>query len=380
MDGEIRREWFEKDYYRTLGVPKNASAADVKKAYRKLAQKHHPDANPGNEEAEERFKEISQAYDVLGDPEKRKQYDQVREMAASGFGGFGTPGGGRQGGRRVRVDGFPFGGEGFGEGFGDLGDLFGMFTGRGRAARPAKGADLETDVTLSFEEAMQGRTVPLRIQGPASCPTCRGSGARPGTSPEICPQCSGTGTVAEDQGFFSFARTCPRCGGAGHVLPDPCPACGGSGSVRATREISVRVPPGVRDGQRIRVRGRGEPGSAGSRPGDLYVRVRVSPHDVFGRKDTDLTLEVPVSYPDAALGANVQIPTLNGPVTLKIPPGTPPGKTFRVKGKGAPKPRGGAGDLLVTVNVDVPKDLSREEKELLSRLRELRSSSRRVRT
>jgi molecular chaperone DnaJ len=384
VNGDIKREWFEKDYYQTLGVPKNASAADIKKAYRKLAQKFHPDANPGNKDAEERFKEVSGAYDVLGDQEKRTSYDQVRDMAASGVGpggvgGFGGAGGwpGAGTGGRVRVEDL-FGGQG--ADVGDLGDLFGgLFGGRGgRGRRGAgrRGADLETEVRISFEESIEGVTVPLRIQGPAACPTCGGSGAEPGTSPEICPQCSGTGTVAQNQGPFSFARPCPRCGGSGRIVEHPCHTCGGSGSVRRAREFSVKVPPGVKDGARIRVAGRGEHGSAGGGAGDLYVRVRVRPHAVFGRKDADLTVELPVTFAEAALGANVQVPTLNGPVTLKVPAGTASGKTFRVRGKGAPRPKkGGNGDLLVTVRVEVPSKLSKEQREVLRRLQAVEGES-----
>ena len=385
MNGDIRQEWFEKDYYKTLGVPKNASASEVKKAYRRLAQKWHPDANRGNKEAEERFKEISAAYDVLGDSEKRQQYDRVRDMAASGFGGFrGAPGGARTRGGAGRVDGFPFGGEGFG-GFadvGDLGDLFDVFGGRGgrtRTRQTARGADLQAEIRVDFEDALRGVTVPLRIQGPAQCPVCKGTGAEPGTAPDVCPQCQGTGTVAENQGFFSMSRSCPRCGGTGQIIEHPCKRCRGSGSVRATREFSVRVPPGVKDGGRIRVRARGEAGPPGSRPGDLFVIVRVAPHPLYGRRDSDLTIQVPVTFAEAALGANLRVPTLNGPVTLKIPAGTASGKTFRVRGKGAPKAKGGAGDLLVTVQVDVPQKLSKEEKELLSRLQEVQRESPRKR-
>jgi molecular chaperone DnaJ len=384
MNGEIRQEWFEKDYYKTLGVPKNASAADVKKAYRRLAQKWHPDANRGNKEAEERFKEISAAYDVLGDQEKRQQYDRVRDMAASGFGGFGgAPGGARTRAGTGRADGFPFGTEGFGfADIGDLGDLFGAFGGRGRRARtrqPTRGADLQTEIRVGFEDAVRGVTVPLRIQGPAQCPVCKGSGAEPGTAPDVCPQCQGTGTVAENQGFFSMSRSCPRCGGTGQIIEHPCKRCRGSGSVQTTREFSVRVPPGVKDGQRIRVRARGEAGPPGSKPGDLFVVVRVAPHPLFGRRESDLTIQVPVTYAEAALGANLRVPTLNGAVTLKVPAGTASGKTFRIRGKGAPKSKGGAGDLLVTVQVDVPQKLSKEEKELLSKLREVQRESPRKR-
>jgi molecular chaperone DnaJ len=378
MNGEIRREWFEKDYYQALGVPKNATPAEIKKAYRKLAQRFHPDANPGNKEAEERFKEISAAHDVLSDAEKRKQYDQVREMASAGFAGYGPAG---TGGRRVRAEGFPFDVEGFG----DLGDLFSVFSGRGaggsaRGRQRVQGADLEAEVQISFDEAMNGTTVPLRIQGPAPCVDCGGTGAEPGTSPKQCPACGGTGSVAVNQGFFSMSRPCPECRGSGRIVEHPCKTCGGSGSVRRTREFSVRIQPGAKDGQRIRVSGRGEPGSAGTTPGDLFVRVRVRPHPLFGRKDSDLTLELPITYAEAALGANLRVPTLNGSVTLKVPPGTASGKTFRIRGKGAPRPRkGGNGDLLVTVKVDVPAKLSREEKDLLMQLREIQRESPRKR-
>ena len=366
MNGDVRREWFEKDYYQVLGVPKNASAAEIKKAYRKLAQQHHPDANPGNPAAEDRFKEVSAAYDVIGDQDKRTQYDRVREMGASGFGGgAGGPGG------------FPGGGVRFEDvDIGDLGDLFGgIFGGRGRArARSSRGADLETEVAVPFEDAIAGTTVPVRIQGPAPCETCRGTGAAPGTSPVTCARCGGAGQVAVEQGPFQIAQTCPVCHGAGRIVETPCPTCGGSGSRRRTRSFQVKVPAGVRDGARIRLAGRGEPGQAGGQPGDLFVRVRVRPHAFFGRQGNDLTVALPVTYAEAALGANVQVPTLNGPVTMKVPGGTPNGKTFRLKGKGAPR-RGGRGDLLVTVEVEVPRKLSKPEKELLKQLSEIDTES-----
>jgi molecular chaperone DnaJ len=374
MNGDVRREWFEKDYYKTLGVAKNASAPEIKKAYRKLAQENHPDRNRGDKESEERFKEISSAYDVLGDEEKRKSYDQVRDMASSGY-GAGFPGGGFPGGQRVRVDGFNV------EDLGDLGDIFGGLFGRrggrsrgGRADAGSRGNDLETDVRISFDDAMRGTTVPVKIRGAAPCATCGGSGAEPGTSPVTCPQCGGSGSVAVDQGMFQFAQTCPTCAGAGRIVEHPCRTCRGSGSVHRTREFSVKVPAGVKDGQRIRVSGRGEAGGAGRSAGDLYVRVKVAPHPIFGRREADLTLDLPVSFAEAALGSNVQVPTLNGPVTLKIPAGTANGRTFRVRGRGAPK-KSGHGDLLVTVNVEVPQRLSKEEKELLSRLRDAQKES-----
>jgi len=376
MNGEVRREWLEKDYYKVLGVPKNASAAEIKKAYRKLAQRHHPDANPGNREAEERFKEVSVAYDVLGDAEKRKSYNQVRDVVGAGgyrAGPGGFPGGG--GGARVRVEDL----FGEGAGFGDLGDLFSVFTGgrggrtSGSAGQP-RGADLETEVRISFEEAMSGTTVPVKVRAPVPCPTCGGSGAEPGTSPLTCPECGGTGQSVVNQGFFQMAQTCRRCGGTGRIVEHPCKTCRGSGVTQKAREFQVRVPAGVKDGARIRLSGRGEAGRSGSRAGDLYVRVRVAPHPVFGRKDSDLTVELPVTYPEAALGANVAVPTLNGPVTLKVPAGTASGRTFRIRGKGVPK-KGGRGDLLVTVKVDVPHKLSREEKSLLRELKETQTQS-----
>ena len=370
MNGDVRREWFDKDYYKVLGVAKNASAAEIKKAYRKLAQQHHPDANPGDTQAEDRFKEISAANDVLGDEDKRKQYDQVRDMAASGFGSGGSPGGGGGFG-----GGFP-GGVRF-EDLGDLGDLFGGLFGGGRrggGAGPARGADLETTLTVAFDDAMTGTTMPVRISGPAPCETCHGSGAAPGTSPTTCPRCGGSGAVAVNQGLFQMSQPCPVCHGSGRVVQTPCPTCGGTGSRRRTRSFQVKVPAGVKDGARIRLAGRGEPGAAGAQAGDLYVRVRVQPHAFFGRSGHDLTVELPVTYAEAALGADVRVPTLNGPVTMKVPAGTPNGKTFRLKGKGAPK-RGGHGDLLVTTRIEVPRKLTKPERELLKQLQQTEKES-----
>jgi molecular chaperone DnaJ len=369
---EVRREWFEKDYYGVLGVPKNASSSEIKKAYRKLAQRYHPDANPGDADAEDRFKEISAAYDVLGDEERRTSYDRVREMGASGFGGFGPGGAGAAG-----PGGWP-GGAGGAQyvNVEDIGDLFGgLFGGGGRGrvraqARPQRGADLETDVRVSFDEAMRGTTVPVKITGPAVCRTCHGSGAAPGTSPITCPECGGSGEIAVNQGFFSMAQPCRRCRATGRIVETPCPTCKGGGSVSRTRTFQVKIPAGVKNGARIKLAGRGEPGPAGGGPGDLFVRVNVAQHHVFGRKGDNLTITLPVSFPEAALGANVQVPTLNGPVTLKVPAGTPSGKTFRIKGKGAPKAKGGQGDLLVTTLVDVPGKLSKQQKELLRQLQD----------
>jgi molecular chaperone DnaJ len=367
---ELRREWFEKDYYAVLGVPKNATHDEIKKAYRKLAQQHHPDANAGNPAAEEKFKEISAAYDVIGDESKRASYDRAREMGAAGFGG-GFPGGAGAG-AGYPGGGFP-GGVRFEEADFDLGDLlggmFGGARGGGGRTRQRRGADLETAVTLSFGDAMAGVTVPVKLTGPAPCSTCGGSGAAPGTQPVTCATCGGAGQIAVNQGLFSMAQTCPTCHGTGRTIPTPCPTCGGTGVQRRTRTIQVKIPAGVKDGARIKLAGKGEPGGAGGAAGDLYVDVHVQQDTVFGRKGDDLTVEVPVTFPEAALGAHVEVPTLDGTVTLKVPAGTPTGKTFRVKGRGAPR-RNGRGDLLATVVVDVPHKLSREQRKLVEDLQE----------
>jgi molecular chaperone DnaJ len=355
----------EKDYYAVLGVARNASQADIKKTYRKLAQQHHPDSTKGDKAAEERFKEISAAYDVLGDEAKRTEYDRVRDMASSGFRFGGGPGGG--GGFRFE--------DVQGADVGDLfGDLFGAgdFTGGGRTGtRARRGADLAAQVEISFEDAMEGTTASLQITGNAPCTTCAGSGAKPGTQPVTCAECGGTGSVSVNQGFFSMARPCPRCGGRGTTIQDPCPTCAGRGSTPSTRTLKARVPAGVEDGARIRIAGRGEAGGPGAPPGDLYMTVHVRPHKHFGRKGSDLTLQLPVTFPEAALGAQVKVPTLNGPVTLKVPAGTRNGRTFRVRGKGAKRRGGGTGDLLVTVSVEVPSRVSKKERELLEQLREV---------
>ncbi|MBI4261061.1 MAG: molecular chaperone DnaJ, partial [Actinobacteria bacterium] len=314
------------------------------------------------------------------------QYDRVREMASSGFGRFGgfpgTGGPGTGGPGRVRVEGAPFDFGGRAGDVGDLGDLFsGLFGGRGARGptQPARGADLETEVRVSFEDAMAGTTMPVQIRGPAPCQRCRGSGAEPGTPVATCPRCAGTGTETVNQGLFQMTRTCGNCRGSGRIVEKPCRDCAGSGVRHTTRRLQVKVPAGVQDGARIRLAGRGEPGGPGGRPGDLYVVVRVRPHALFGRRGADLTLELPVTYSEAALGAHVEVPTLNGAVTLKIPAGTAPGRTFRLRGKGAPRTRGGHGDLLVTVRVHVPQKLSREERDLLEKLQEAQKESPRAR-
>ena len=353
-----QREWFEKDYYATLGVPKDATAKDVTRAYRKLARDLHPDANPGDAAAEARFKEVSAAYDVIGDEERRAEYDQVRAMGPVGGsmgGGFGGPGG--------FSAGFP-GGAGF-----DLGDLFGgLFGGQGGGGHGGRrGADLETRLTLSFVEAVEGVTTSVHLVSDAACSTCGGNGARPGTRPTTCSACAGRGVQADDQGPFSFSRPCGSCGGRGQQVDDPCGACRGSGSERRPREVKVRIPAGVDDGQRIRLKGRGEPGRGGPN-GDLFVVVSVEPHARFGRRGDHLTVGVSITYPQAVLGAEVQVPTLDGgTVTLKVPAGTRSGQAFRIRGRGIPA-KWGSGDLLATVEVHVPAEPTDAERAAVEAL------------
>ncbi|WP_310962000.1 molecular chaperone DnaJ [Nocardioides terrisoli] len=355
-------DWANKDFYKVLGVAKDADAATIKKAYRKLARANHPDGHPGDTAAEERFKEVAEAYDVLGDAAKRKQYDEMRSMFASGGfpggfpGGFGGPstGSGTGAGRP--------GGQGF-----DIGDLFGdLFGGRGggfggraRAPRPSRGADLETETTLSFTDAIDGTTIALRLSSDAPCPTCSGTGGKPGTRPHICPECEGSGMVVSSVGgAFSMNETCPVCHGRQLVYDEACPTCHGSGRGTSDRTIQARIPAGVKDGQRIRLKGKGAAGDQGGPNGDLFVTVRVRPHKLFGRKGDSLTLDVPVSFDEAALGAEIKVPTLGGsPVTLRVPPGTPNGRVMRVRGRGVPRRDGTRGDLLVTIDVQVPATL-----------------------
>jgi molecular chaperone DnaJ len=362
------RDYVEKDYYAALGVPKDAPAADIKKAYRKLARQYHPDANSGDAGAEEKFKEISEAYDVLSDTTKRKEYDEARSLFGSG--GFRMPPGGGFGGPgNVQFDlSDLFGGAAAGGG-GGLGDLLGgLFGGGGRRgpAGPRRGADVEAEVTVSFTDAADGVTLPLSLSGPHVCPTCAGSGAKPGTQPHACPNCSGTGMTSRNQGGFAFAEPCRNCRGSGRLIDDPCATCGGTGQAITTRTLKARIPAGVADGQRIRLKGKGEPGNHGGPAGDLYVTVHVAKHDLFGRKGNNLTLTVPVTFTEAALGATVKVPTLDGgAVSMKIPAGTPSGKVLRVRGKGVSKRDGSHGDLLVTVEVAVPQKLSDEAREAL---------------
>ena len=365
MSEGIRADWAQKDFYAVLGVAKDASATDIKKAYRKLARDNHPDSNPGDTAKHERFKQVAEAYDVVGDPEKRAKYDEVRAAYASGGfgGGFGGGGFGGQGG----PGGFDLSDllrdRGAGGGFGDMfGDLFGGRRQQQRAARPQRGGDVETNATIGFTEAMEGVTISLRLSSDTACPDCNGTGGKPGTKPHICPECEGAGFVVSSVGgAFSMNETCPACGGRQLVYDEPCPTCHGSGLGRSSRTIQARIPAGVKNGQKIRLKGKGQPGPNGGPAGDLFVIVTVRPHRVFSRKGDNLALDVPVSFDEAALGAEVKIPTLGGaPVTLKLPAGTPNGRTFRVRGKGATKKDGTKGDLLATVEVQVPAHLSSE--------------------
>lgn len=360
-------EYLEKDFYAILGVTEDASASDVKKAYRKLAQQLHPDANPGDKTAEERFKEVGRAYSVLSDPKKRSEYDEARRLVRSGgFGGFGGfPGGsGGYGNQRVRVEDLGDLGD-----LGGLGGLFGNLFGGGRNQQRAarRGRDVESEVTLGFEEAVRGATIPLQLRGPAACHTCHGTGAQPGTLPRHCPTCQGRGTVTRDQGLFGLSSPCPTCQGRGSVIDHPCATCDGRGTEVRTRELRVRVPAGVSDGATIRLKGQGEPGATNAPAGDLIVKVHVTPHPLFGRRGQDLTMTVPVTFAEAALGTELTVPTLDGHVTLKVPAGTQNGRTFRVKGRGVQGNGRGkqSGDMLVTVQVAVPEKLSRKERDLL---------------
>jgi molecular chaperone DnaJ len=365
------KDYIEKDYYLALGVAKDASAAEIKKAYRKLARELHPDKNPGDAKSEARFKEVSEAYDVLSDDTKRKEYDEARSLFGSGaFRGGGFPGGGAGGSTFDMSDIFGTSGAGAG----NLGDLFGgLFGGasgntrtRTRSAGPMRGQDVNADVNLGFDEAVHGATLPLRLSGPATCKTCHGNGARPGTSPRRCPTCGGSGMVSYNQGAFGFSEPCRDCRGSGQIVDDPCPDCGGTGVTTQTRTITVRVPAGVRDGAKLRIPGKGTPGDRGGPAGDLFVTVHVGAHELFGRSGDDLTITVPITFPEAALGTTLQVPTLDGSVRVKIPAGTPPGRTLRVRGRGVVK-KSGAGDLLVTVEVAVPQKLNSEAHEALEK-------------
>jgi molecular chaperone DnaJ len=354
------------DYYKLLGVGKNASDEEIKKAYRKLARKYHPDRNAGDKQAEERFKQISQANDILSDPDKRKAYDR----GTGPLGGFGMPGG--------------FDPSSFGGGFSDiLSNLFGGAAGgpgtatggrtaggvRGGRARQARGRDLETEVSLSFDQAVSGAQVPLAVPTSQPCPTCNGSGAKPGTTPKVCPVCNGRGVEAQSQGIFSMSQPCSNCHGSGTIIEDPCPTCDGSGAQRSVRRMRVNIPAGVRNGSRIRLPGKGEPGMRGAEPGDLYVITRVAESPVFTRNGENLEVEVPLTIPEAMRGAVIEVPTLNGSKRLRVAPGTKHGTVQRLRGEGPARLGGkGQGDIHYRFVIDVPAVMTPEQSAAVDRL------------
>jgi len=370
------KDWIEKDYYKVLGVSKDASADQIKKSYRTLAKQFHPDANANNAAAEAKFKEVGEAYEVLSDDKKRKEYDEARSLFGSGgfrFPGSGGGGGGSRGGGAQSFNMDDLLGRGAGAQGGGMGDVFGGLFNRGgrqqqRAAR--RGADAESEVTLSFSEALDGVTLPLRLSGEGPCDACRGTGAKAGTMPRMCPTCQGTGSESRNAGGFAFAEPCRECRGRGLVVDDPCAVCHGNGRARSSRTVQARIPAGVKDLSRIRLKGKGTPGENGGPAGDLFITVHVTPHALFGRAGDNLTLALPVTFEEAALGSEVKVPTVGGgSVTLKVPPGTQNGRTFRVKGKGVTRKDGTRGDQLVTVEVAVPQKLSSEAREALEAYR-----------
>jgi len=361
----VNKDWLEKDFYAILGVSKDSSPDEIKKKYRKLARELHPDKNPGDAKAEERFKQVSEAYDVLSDEAKHKEYDEARSLFANGgyrSGGFG----GRQGaGAQYNTnmeDLFGDSNSGFGE---FLGGIFNR--GRtGRSPQPRRGGDLESELTLSFDDALDGVTVPLRLSTEAACKTCHGTGAKPGTVPRVCPACEGAGQTARNAGGFAFAEPCTVCRGRGVFIDEPCSVCRGSGRGLSTRTVQARIPAGVKDGSRIRLKGKGAPGERGGPHGDLFVVVHITGHPIFVRKGDNITLTVPVTFVEAALGGQISVPVpRGGSVTLRVPAGTTTGRTFRVRDKGILRGDGTHGDVLVMVEVAVPQQLSDEATQAL---------------
>jgi molecular chaperone DnaJ len=354
--------------YQVLGVDKKASPEEIKKAYRKLARQYHPDRNPGDEKAEERFKEVQGAYDILSDPEKRKQYDRgsLFGMGGGAAGGAGGPGG--------------FGGFDVGD-FGDiLSNIFnrggGGAAGGARRPRQERGRDLEAEVSISFAQAMEGAQIPLSVPTSATCPTCHGTGAKPGTQPKVCPKCQGRGIESQGQGLFSISQPCSRCNGAGTVIDDPCPTCHGSGAQRTIKKYRVNIPAGVKEGSRVRLAGKGEAGRNGGPAGDLYVITHVSSSPIFHRRGDNLEVEVPLTIPEAIRGADVEVPTLNGTKKLRVPPGTKSGTVQRLRGEGPPKLGSGRGsssrgDIHDRFVIDVPASLSKEQSEAVDKLSEV---------
>ena len=353
----------KRDYYEVLGVNKDASEDEIKKAYRKLAMKYHPDRNPDSKGAEEKFKEVKEAYEMLSDPAKREAYDRYGHagvdpnMGAGGFGGGG------------------FGG--FSDAFGDIfGDIFGQSARGGRGGPQVyRGADLRYNLEITLEQAAHGYDTTIRVPSWSECETCHGSGAKPGTSPTTCGTCGGHGQVRMQQGFFSIQQTCPKCHGTGKIIPNPCPSCSGTGRNKKNKTLEVKIPAGIDDGMRIRSSGNGEPGMNGGPPGDLYVEVRIKPHPVFQRDGDDLHCEIPISFAKAALGGEVEVPTLNGKASFTLPEGTQSGKTFRLRSKGIKGVRSGyAGDLFCHVVVETPVKLTDRQKELLQEFEQLTSA------
>jgi molecular chaperone DnaJ len=341
----------KRDYYETLGVSRDASADELKKAYRKLAMKHHPDRNPGDKAAEERFKEASEAYQILSDPERRAQYDRFGHAAFEQGAGFG---------------GFDFGGAGFEDIFSDIfGDFFGTSRGRGRS-RAQRGEDLRYDLDIRFEDAVFGTERVINVPRLASCDACAGKGTKGGAARTTCTACRGSGQLRFQQGFFTIAKTCGQCGGQGTVIKDPCRSCGGSGVTQKTHALNIKVPPGVDSGSRLKLRGEGEAGRSGGPPGDLYVVINVNEHPLFARQDNDIVCEVPISFAQAALGAEIEVPTIEGKIKMKVATGTQSGTVLRLRGKGVPDLRGsGRGDQLVRVVVETPRKLTARQRELL---------------
>ncbi len=346
----------DKDYYKILGIARDASEDEIKKSYRKVAMQLHPDRNPGNKEAEERFKIASEAYEVLRDPEKREIYDRygIEGLKGTGFTGF----------------------RGFDDIFSAFGDIFedffGFGTARGRRTRPRQGADLRYDLKISFYDAAFGKETEIEIPKNVVCEVCNGMGTKPGTYPTHCPNCKGTGQVTRSQGFFTISTTCGQCQGEGKIISHPCKECRGHGKVRKNRKLQIKIPPGVDNGSKLRIRGEGEPGERTGPPGDLFVFLYVEPHDFFSREGDDIICQIPISFPQAALGTEIEVPTLNGKKALRIPKGTEGGDILRIKGEGFPRMRGsGRGDEIVQIIVKTPKDLSKRQEELLREFEEL---------
>jgi molecular chaperone DnaJ len=350
-----------KDYYEVLGLKRGAGVNEIKGAYRKLARKYHPDLNPGNKEAEEKFKEINEAYSVLSDPKKKENYDKYGQAEGpTGFGGFeGFRRGGPEPGWGFEEGGYDFG-------FGDIfSELFGSRPRRARGPVPQRGADLLTEVEISFEEAYKGATRPIRLTRQAPCPTCGGSGAQ---EVKRCPKCGGSGRLESKRGFFSTIQTCPECGGTGQKVTKVCPACGGTGVKVTSETVQVKIPAGVDNGSLVKLRAMGNTGTAGGPPGDLHIRVRVRPHPFFRREGNDIFLKLPVTVSEAILGARVEVPTPDGKAFMKIPPGTQGGTRFKLKGKGFSTPRGGHGNMYADIAIAVPEELSEKDKEHLKEL------------